>query len=184
MTRNPTQLGLNNDGNLPAYKIIKSWGRAGFSEVCSKVYSITRCCALSCPQQFSQLHCPVCWLFSWTGFSPLFWLPEGPASLHIAGGKKSLAGKFRVDHGRAEVTKQGLWVRLGQFLDFVNHVALEQSQTRAHAYCCGCLHGGRGEYNITTETLRHAKLNIFTLRPLTENVCWPRCRVIGNNSLR
>lgn len=89
----------------------------------------------------------------------------------MVGGKESLAGKLRVGHSRAEVTKQGLWVKLGQFPDFVNHVALAQSQARALAYCCGCLHGGGVECSITTETLRHAKLKIFTIGPLTENVC-------------
>lgn len=88
--------------------------------------------------------------------------------VQFVGGQKSLAGKFRADHSRAEVTKQGLWVKFGQFPDFVNQVALEQSQARALAYCYGCLHTTVAELSITTETLRHAKLKRFTAGPLTE----------------
>ena len=98
--------------------------------------------------------------FSWTGFSHLYWSPEGSAFLLIFGGQ-SLSGNIPPLGNSGLITaeqrppRQGLQAKSSQLPDVTHQVLLDHS----HALW------------LSTENY-HTQPEIFTIRPWTE-VCWP-----------
>lgn len=127
---NPPQFGLNSNRNLWAY-ISKS------PEVGQALAELT--------QKFTTSVGPcIRFLLFFPKFIGLF---LGLASLTSTGSQRRqvpsphlvdrhpLAGKFWVVNNRAEVTKQGPWVKSSQLSDFVNKIFPEDRHAHSVTYC-------------------------------------------------